>query len=244
MFAMSVKHRIDHHVQSTEIVTVEDWWRRINKKTFLSSEIPRGIRVAYEHTTILAKPHNMSTLSLNVDNFITLKLSLTNYPLWREQALVLAESQDLVSHLTNEDPTPNKYITPDPISDPCIISWKMDTIVLLLLSIGNRWSEKVSNNIRFRYLYPVEVRNHGIYVWNRFHLERVEKALSRWKVLYICPFSTHFFRQRLCFFLFSDGKYFSEHGVWIKPMFESKLRYWCKFFPSESYRLISEKGWQ
>jgi hypothetical protein len=24
MFAMSVKHRIDHHVQSTEIVTVED----------------------------------------------------------------------------------------------------------------------------------------------------------------------------------------------------------------------------
>jgi hypothetical protein len=24
MFAMSVKHRIDHHVQSTEIVTAED----------------------------------------------------------------------------------------------------------------------------------------------------------------------------------------------------------------------------
>jgi hypothetical protein len=32
----------------------------------------------------------------------------------REQALALAESQDLVSHPTNEDPTPNKYITPDP----------------------------------------------------------------------------------------------------------------------------------
>jgi len=29
----------------------------------------------------------MSTLSLNVGNFITLKLSPTNYPLWREQAL-------------------------------------------------------------------------------------------------------------------------------------------------------------
>jgi len=32
----------------------------------------------------------------------------------REQALAFAESQDLVSHSTNEDPTPNKYITPDP----------------------------------------------------------------------------------------------------------------------------------
>jgi hypothetical protein len=27
---------------------------------------------------------NMTTLSLNVDNFITFKLSSTNYPLWRE----------------------------------------------------------------------------------------------------------------------------------------------------------------
>ena len=54
----------------------------------------------------------MSTLSLNVGNFITLKLSPTNYPLWREQALALAESQDLVDHLINEDSIPNKYIVP------------------------------------------------------------------------------------------------------------------------------------
>ena len=33
------------------------------------------------------------------------------------------------------------------------------------------------------------------------------------EVLYICPFSMHFFIQRLHFFLFSDGKYFSEYGV-------------------------------
>ena len=119
----------------------------------------------------------------------------------------------------------------------------MDTNFWLLLSIRNR-SEKVSKNIKFRYLYPVEVKNHGIYVWNRFHFERVEKALSRWKVLYICPFSRHLFRQGLRFFLFSDGKYFSEHGVWIKPMFELKLRYWCKLFSSESDRFISERVWQ
>ena len=47
-----------------------------------------------------------------------------------------------------------------------------------LLNTGNR-SEKVSKNIKFRYLYRVIYGNHGIYVWNRFHFERVEKALSR-----------------------------------------------------------------
>ncbi|KAK2406991.1 hypothetical protein QL285_042655 [Trifolium repens] len=55
----------------------------------------------------------MNSLSLNVGNFITLKLKPTNYPLWREQALALAESQDLVGHLTNEDPAPAQFTTPD-----------------------------------------------------------------------------------------------------------------------------------
>ncbi|KAA8523205.1 hypothetical protein F0562_009628 [Nyssa sinensis] len=55
----------------------------------------------------------MTSLSLNVGNFVTLKLSPTNYPLWREQALALAESQELLGHLTNEDPSPPKYTTPD-----------------------------------------------------------------------------------------------------------------------------------
>ncbi|KAJ1424079.1 gag-polypeptide of LTR copia-type [Sesbania bispinosa] len=41
----------------------------------------------------------MTSLSLNVGNFITLKLTPSNYPLWREQALALAESQDLVDRL-------------------------------------------------------------------------------------------------------------------------------------------------
>ena len=55
----------------------------------------------------------MTSLSFNVGNFITLKLSPTNYPLWREQALALAESQELLGHLTNEDPTPPQYTIPD-----------------------------------------------------------------------------------------------------------------------------------
>ncbi|KAG5226662.1 Retrovirus-related polyprotein from transposon [Salix suchowensis] len=51
----------------------------------------------------------MSTLSLNVGNFVTLRLTPSNYPLWREQALALAESQEMVGHLTNEDPPPKKF---------------------------------------------------------------------------------------------------------------------------------------
>lgn len=53
----------------------------------------------------------MASLSLNVENFITLKLTPTNYPLWHEQVLSLAESQKLVGHLTDEDPTRSKFTT-------------------------------------------------------------------------------------------------------------------------------------
>ena len=55
----------------------------------------------------------MTSLSLNVGNFITLKPSPTNYPLWCEQALALTESQELLGHLTNEDPAPPKHNIPD-----------------------------------------------------------------------------------------------------------------------------------
>jgi hypothetical protein len=55
----------------------------------------------------------MTSLSLNVGNFITLKLNPTNYPLWREQALALAKSQELIGHHTDEEPSPTKYTTQD-----------------------------------------------------------------------------------------------------------------------------------
>jgi len=35
----------------------------------------------------------MTSFSLNISNFITLRITPTNYPLWREQALALAKSQ-------------------------------------------------------------------------------------------------------------------------------------------------------
>ncbi|GAB2294185.1 hypothetical protein Dimus_038285 [Dionaea muscipula] len=55
------------------------------------------------------------SLSLNVGNFVTLKLTQSNYPLWREQLLALAESQDLNEHLTG--PAPEKFTTPAASSD-------------------------------------------------------------------------------------------------------------------------------
>ncbi|KAG5060635.1 hypothetical protein JHK87_001664 [Glycine soja] len=52
----------------------------------------------------------MTSFSLNIDNFITLRLTPTNYPM-REQALALVDSQDLVGHLTNDDSAPTQYTT-------------------------------------------------------------------------------------------------------------------------------------
>ncbi|KAG4910072.1 hypothetical protein JHK85_056942 [Glycine max] len=53
----------------------------------------------------------MTSFSLNIGNFITLRFIPTNYPPWHEQALALAESQDLVGHLTNDDPALTQYTT-------------------------------------------------------------------------------------------------------------------------------------
>ncbi|KAJ0017431.1 hypothetical protein Pint_11324 [Pistacia integerrima] len=48
----------------------------------------------------------MSSASLNVSNFVTLRLRPENYPLWHEQVLALAESQELTDFLTGEKPCP------------------------------------------------------------------------------------------------------------------------------------------
>ena len=48
-------------------------------------------------------------ISLNVANFITLKLTLENYPLWHEQILALAESQDMVDLLIGKKVKPAMY---------------------------------------------------------------------------------------------------------------------------------------
>ncbi|EPS62670.1 hypothetical protein M569_12121, partial [Genlisea aurea] len=47
--------------------------------------------------------------SLNVSNFIAIKLTSINYPLWKEMAIGLADNQGLVGHLTGETPPPIKF---------------------------------------------------------------------------------------------------------------------------------------
>ena len=89
----------------------------------------------------------MTFLLLNVGNFITLKHSPTNYPLWREQAFALAESQELLGHLTNEDPVPPQYSIPDSSNTPttetyapritkAYIAWRKADCLLQVWIIG------------------------------------------------------------------------------------------------------------
>ena len=50
-----------------------------------------------------------STISLNIANFVILKLTPENYPLWHEQLLALVESQDMIGLLTGETTKPTMY---------------------------------------------------------------------------------------------------------------------------------------
>ncbi|KHN39729.1 hypothetical protein glysoja_044829, partial [Glycine soja] len=88
----------------------------------------------------------MTSLSLNISNFITLRLTPTNYPLWREQALALAESQDLVGHLTNDDPAsppPNTTNTENfvPKLTDEFIAWRKKDNLLRGWIIGTLFEE-------------------------------------------------------------------------------------------------------
>lgn len=51
----------------------------------------------------------MTTIALNVGNFVTLHLNSTNYLLWREQILVPVESQDLVEHILSATSAPFEF---------------------------------------------------------------------------------------------------------------------------------------
>ena len=97
----------------------------------------------------------MTSLSLNVGNFITFRLNQTNYPLWREQALALAESQELVEHLTNEVLAPAKYNTQDsinnlhtanttPVLTEAFITWRKSDRLLRGWIIGTLSEEALS----------------------------------------------------------------------------------------------------
>ncbi|KAF3785099.1 hypothetical protein EJ110_NYTH29066 [Nymphaea thermarum] len=68
-------------------------------------------------------------LNLNVSNFVSLKLTHSNFLLWKTQILALIESQDMEGFLTGSTPAPpNSIIDPaDPqnlISNPKFESWR------------------------------------------------------------------------------------------------------------------------
>ena len=62
-----------------------------------------------QESSIFSSFSMASTISLIVTNFVTLKLTPENYPMWREQMLALAESQDMVRLLTGEKMKPTMY---------------------------------------------------------------------------------------------------------------------------------------
>ncbi|KAJ0007104.1 hypothetical protein Pint_30526 [Pistacia integerrima] len=77
----------------------------------------------------------MSSVSLNVGNFVTLKLKYENYPLWREQVLALAESQELVAYLTGEVTIPEAILPPlegsnhQSVPNPHFVRWSDDRLL-------------------------------------------------------------------------------------------------------------------
>jgi len=62
-----------------------------------------------QESSIFSSFSMASIISLNVANFVTLKLTPKNYPMWREQMLALAKSQDMVELLTSEKMKPTMY---------------------------------------------------------------------------------------------------------------------------------------
>ncbi|KAJ0098002.1 hypothetical protein Patl1_27586 [Pistacia atlantica] len=72
----------------------------------------------------------MSLVSLNVGNFVTLRLRSENYPLWCEEDLALVESQELVAYLMGKV-TILEAVLPPPegsnhqaVPNPNFVKWK------------------------------------------------------------------------------------------------------------------------
>lgn len=93
-----------------------------------------------------------SASSLSVNNFVTLRLKPENYPLWREQVLALAESQDLVGYLTGETPAPPALLPATdlpstPQSNPEFKKWKTTDRLLRGWIIGTLGEEALGHVI-------------------------------------------------------------------------------------------------
>ncbi|KAF5471292.1 hypothetical protein F2P56_011735 [Juglans regia] len=119
----------------------------------------------------------MGSSSFHVGNFVTLRLNHENYPLWREQFLILAESQDLVGILTGTSPAPTPFIsapegscdgqnTPNPAhatwkqSDRLLRGWLIGTLTeeALGLVIGMDSATKIWTALREAYAQSSQER--------------------------------------------------------------------------------------
>ncbi|KAJ0016773.1 hypothetical protein Pint_11309 [Pistacia integerrima] len=93
----------------------------------------------------------MSSASLNVSNFVTLRLRPENYSLWREQVLALAESQELTDFLIGEKPCPAAVLPTldgnNPTANPAYKNWKTTDRLLRGWIIGTLAKEALSHVI-------------------------------------------------------------------------------------------------
>lgn len=93
----------------------------------------------------------MSSTSLNIGNFVTLKLKPENYPFWREQVLALAESQELTEFLIGESqPLPVVLPTTEgsnPLPNPEYKKWKIANWLLRGWIIGTLAEEALGQAI-------------------------------------------------------------------------------------------------
>ncbi|KAJ0039183.1 hypothetical protein Pint_22601 [Pistacia integerrima] len=93
----------------------------------------------------------MSSASLNVSNFVTLRLRPENYQLWREQVLALAESQELTYFLIEENPCPVVVLPAldgnNPTANPAYKHWKTADRLLRGWIIGTLAEEALSHVI-------------------------------------------------------------------------------------------------
>ncbi|KAG5241400.1 26S protease regulatory protein [Salix suchowensis] len=122
-----------------------------------------------------------STISLNVANFVTLKLTPENYPLWREQMLALAESQEMVgllsgetekplmyTNITTESEATNKQISKDFLkwrkADRLLRGWIIGTLSeeTLGLVIGLDSSQSVWNALKEAYAQDSQEREFNL----------------------------------------------------------------------------------
>ncbi|OMO87084.1 hypothetical protein COLO4_20808 [Corchorus olitorius] len=63
--------------------------------------------------------------TLNVGNFVTLKLKQTNFLLWKTQIMGLIQSQDMMGFVDGSLPIPEEYVAAgkDMVINPKYLAW-------------------------------------------------------------------------------------------------------------------------